>query len=288
MAGTSRPTAGTSPQTETPQRAGFHLFDTHTQPARRSADTARIAVARHRCGTRVSATVHHLAVSDEQEAYAAVHGRLRSLLDGRAGDEPVIACPAWSVRDVVGHLAGLCEDWVRGELDEYATEAWTARQVERFSGASLEARLDAWASALELFTRLPAHPVMGPPARWAFGDAVVHEADIRGAIGSQRMPVDAVALALKGQIARWRQLVAEAHLPTLLLRCPDLREWWLGDHGDPAAVVLEVPAYEIFRGLSGRRSYEQLRSWKWSEDPTQFLSAGLPYPFTFATEAITE
>lgn len=188
----------------------------------------------------------------------------------------------------MAHLAGLCEDWVDGHLDEYATETWTARQVERFSGATLDEVLDRWDLALESFTTLPPDPVIGPPGRWAFGDAVVHEADIRGTIRSGRVPTEAVALALKGQISRWRQVVADAGVPTLLVRCPDLRDWWLGEHGDNRAIVVEVPAYEVFRGLAGRRSVEQVRAWAWSDDPSPFLVAGLPYPFTFATEAIVD
>jgi uncharacterized protein (TIGR03083 family) len=227
-------------------------------------------------------------VSDEGDAYRAVHDRLAALLRGRDGHERVAACPEWTVRDVVAHLAGLCEDWVDGQLDEYATEAWTARQVERFSGASLDEVLDRWATAIESFAVLPPDPVMGPPARWAFGDAVVHEADVRGALSAGRVPLEAAALSLKGQIARWRQVVAGAGLSTLLVRCPELREWWLGEHGDPGAVVVDVPAYEVFRALAGRRSVAQVRAWAWSEDPSPFLAAGLPYPFTFAAVALAD
>jgi hypothetical protein len=182
----------------------------------------------------------------------------------------------------------LCEDWVDGRLDGYASEAWTANQVIRLAHVPLDDVLARWDRALGAFIALPADPVMGPPARWAFGDAVVHEADIRGAIGSGRVPLDAVALALKGQVARWRQVVADAGIGTLLVRCPDLRDWWLGKHDDPRAVVVEAPAYEVFRAIAGRRSVEQVRSWAWSDDPSPFIAAGLPYPFSFAVEPIID
>jgi uncharacterized protein (TIGR03083 family) len=236
----------------------------------------------------VACVLHHDHVSTDADAYEAVHARLLEVLRGRPGDEEVESCPGWTVHDLVAHLAGLCDDWVEGRLDGYASDGWTATQVARFAHVPLDEVLASWGRALRSFRALPDDPVMGPPARWAFGDAVVHEADIRGAIGAGRVPIDAVALALKGQIGRWRQVVADAGAGTLLLRCPDLRDWWLGEHGDAQATVVEVPAYEVFRALAGRRSAEQVESWSWSRDPSPFIAAGLPFPFSFAVASIID
>lgn len=232
--------------------------------------------------------MHHGRVVPDADGYVAVNARLGELLRGCVGDGYVPSCPGWTVRDVVAHLAGLCDDWVQGRLEGYASEAWTANQVERLAHAPLREVLALWERTVGSFSALPDDPVMGPPARWAFGDAVVHEADIRGAIGAERVPPDAVALALKGQIARWRQVLADAGAGTLLLHCPDLRDWWLGEHNDPRAVVVDAPAYEVFRAVAGRRSAEQVRSWTWSVDPSPFIAAGLPYPFSFAVTPIID
>ena len=222
------------------------------------------------------------------EPYLAIRQRLDDLLRGRPGDERVPACPAWSVRDVVAHLTGLCEDWVERRLDGYASGAWTAAQVERCAGLTLDAILDRWAAAAERFARLDDDPVMGPPAQWAFGDAVTHEADVLGTVGAGRVPADAVALALKGSIARWREVLGATSLGTLVVRAPDLREWWIGTHEDPEATVVEAPSYEVFRALSGRRSEAQVRAWSWSADASPYLAAGLPYPFRFAEHDIVD
>jgi hypothetical protein len=77
--------------------------------------------------------MHHGQVVPDADAYVAVHARLGELLHGCVGDEYVPTCPGWTVRDVVAHLAGLCEDWVQGRLAGYASEAWTANQVERLA-----------------------------------------------------------------------------------------------------------------------------------------------------------
>jgi len=129
---------------------------------------------------------------------------------------------------------------------------------------------------------------MGPSARWAFGDAVIHEADLRGALGADRVPPDVVSLALRGSIGRWRQILAEARTPTLLLRVPELREWWLGVPDDPGATAVEAPAYEVFRALAGRRTEDQIRAWGWDGDPGPFLRAGLPYPFRRASTQLAD
>jgi hypothetical protein len=129
---------------------------------------------------------------------------------------------------------------------------------------------------------------MGPPARWAFGDAITHEADIRGALHAGRVPSDDVLLSLKGSVARWRETLRGASAPTLLLRAPDARDWWLGVRDDPLAFVAEASAYEFFRALSGRRSPSQVRRWKWYGNPDPFLDIGLPYPFHWADQDVLD
>jgi uncharacterized protein (TIGR03083 family) len=222
------------------------------------------------------------------EAYLAVRERLTETVAHTDGKAWVPTCPDWRVRDVVAHLAGLCEDWVCHRLDGYASASWTAAQVARFSGCSLSEILDRWEAASTSFAALDNDAIMGPPARWAFGDAVTHEADVRGAIGAGPVPHDAVLLGLKGSVARWRHLLAEAGAPTLLLRASDGRDWWLGVPDDPEVVVVEAPTYEVFRGLTGRRSQDQLRAWSWSGDASQYLDIGLPYPFRWAEADIKE
>ena len=222
------------------------------------------------------------------EDYAAVCARVTVLVLEGDPEMPVPACPGWRVRDVVGHLAGLCEDWVDHRLDGYASERWTDAQVSRAYDETLEQVLERWRKAAERLAQLEDDPVMGPPTRWAFGDAITHEADIRGALHAGRVPFDDVLLSLKGSIARWRETLRDASTPTLLLRAPDARDWWLGVRDDPMTFVAEAPAYEFFRALSGRRSPSQVRKWKWSGNPDPFLDIGLPYPFHWADEDVVD
>jgi uncharacterized protein (TIGR03083 family) len=224
----------------------------------------------------------------DAEAYVGVRDRITSLIGAAEGAIEVPTCPGWQVKDVVGHLAGLCEDWVNHHLEGYASDDWTAAQVDRFSSLTLDEVFDRWYSASELLVKLENDPVMGPPTRWAFGDAIIHEADIRGAVGAERVPDEWVLVALKGSISRWRKVLSQAKSPTLLLRAPDARDWWVGVHNDPEVTVVEAPAYEFFRALAGRRSRNQMTHWKWSRDAEPYLAAGLPYPFHSASRDIED
>jgi hypothetical protein len=108
---------------------------------------------------------------------------------------------------------------------------------------------------------------------------VIHEADFRGAVGDGRVPDVVVALALKGAISRRRRLLADARTPTLVVRVPDQRDWWIGVRDDPEAVTVIAPAYELFRALAGRRTQEQVQAWDWDQDPSPYLAGRTSVPF---------
>lgn len=228
------------------------------------------------------------AATDYLSAYAAIHERIADIISDDICHRPVPACPGWRIHDVVAHLSGLCEDWVDHRLDGYATEGWTAAQVARHKDRSCAQILAQWADSLSSFSHVH-EPLFGsPPARWAFGDAVVHEADIRGALDRGRAPDAAVTLALDGMMTRWhREVLHRAGMPALHVQS-DEHDWWLGEPDDPHAVVVEVPQYEVFRALTGRRSEGQVRAWIWSSDPEPYIAAGLPYPFRWPATALSD
>ncbi len=58
-------------------------------------------------------------------------------------------CPDWTVRAVVGHLAGLMSDVRTRNLAGLGTTEWTQAQVDAFAAHSLEAVLEAWAALAE-------------------------------------------------------------------------------------------------------------------------------------------
>jgi hypothetical protein len=217
-------------------------------------------------------------------AYDEVRLRITDLVRTGAShlDEVVPACPAWTARQLVAHLVGLAGDMADGNLDGWATDEWTARHVERFGRGEADDLLERWG---DLTPRLAGLPPFGtvPATAFAFGDAVVHEADLRPVLDpGSRVPELPVAMAIAAGVGRWRSVLGEAGVPALHLTVPGLRDWWLGDAADPRAVDVEAPAYEVFRALYGRRSREQVAAWSWSAPPEPFLDAGLPFPFAWA------
>lgn len=79
---------------------------------------------------------------DPGELYAAGRQRVCELVGGLSENEaatPVPACPAWTVRDVLAHLAGVSADIVTGNLEGVTTEPWTQAQVDARRGASIAA-----------------------------------------------------------------------------------------------------------------------------------------------------
>ncbi len=203
-------------------------------------------------------------------------------------DERVPACPAWTVRHVMAHLAGLAEDWVAGRLGEYGSDEWAQAQVDRFAGRPIADVIAAWTAAIARFGSLPPSPIGGTAAMWAFGDAVVHEADLRPVVApGTRIPDDALAMGLKTAIARWRAELGAAGVPPLDIVATDLRTWRVGDADAPAERV-EATAYDLFRALFGRRSRSQAEAWTWSTDPAPYLDVGLPFPFRWATTDLVD
>ena len=198
------------------------------------------------------------------------------------------ACPGWTARDVIAHLAGLAQDWVDGNLDGYGSDEWTSAQVARFSGASVDEVLHAWGTAAGRFPNLASSPIGGTAAMWAFGDAVVHEADLLGTLApGTQVPEEPMALGLKAAIARWRHELGAAGVEPLDVVATDMRTWRVGDHEAPANTVTTT-AYELFRALYGRRSRAQVEQWAWNTDSAGYLDVPLPYPFRWATSDIED
>lgn len=211
-------------------------------------------------------------------------------LDARGRlDAPVLACPDWTARTIVAHLAGLAEDWVAGRLDGYGSDDWTATQIARLDGVAVAELLSAWQASARDLVELTDSPMGGTPSMWAFGDAVVHEADLRPTLApGSRVSPEAMAMGLKAAIARWRHHLGEAGLPPLLIQTPDGDSWKVGDTEADDVVTVTADRYELFRALFGRRSRQQMAAWAWSADSERYLDAGLPAPFRLADQDVDD
>src|SRR5438552_8278953 len=159
------------------------------------------------------------------EVYAATRARTLDLVGSLPAadlDRPVPGTPGWTVTEVLAHLVGVAADVAGGRTDGAGTPPWTAAQVAARKGATVAELADEWtalASAVD--------PVAAVAPRMAF-DALVHEHDIRGALGLSG-PGDeaAVDTVLQSMVAGLGHRLEKAGAPALRL-VAEQTEWIVG------------------------------------------------------------
>lgn len=207
------------------------------------------------------------------------------------GDPEVMvpACPDWSATDVVRHLAGLSADTTNGIFDGFASDEWTAQQVDDRSGMSLREVVEEWnetigaaAAVLDDVESLglpdPLRSALGPiPVKaigpMAISDILHHEFDLRNAYGDvsgrDRIEVHAAAA---GHARSIRGTFAAKGLPTIRIESTDAGVGW--DIGRDAPVAtLRASSFEIMRATGGRRTRSEMAALDWDGDPEPFLDA---------------
>jgi uncharacterized protein (TIGR03083 family) len=200
---------------------------------------------------------------DPAEQHLA-YRRTRENITGLVARKPdaatagVPACPGWSVRDLVGHLVHICESFVALEESQI--------DLRPHQGVALAGLLDRWASldgALrEALIRTPELR-----RRILLLDVFSHEIDLRVCLGEPVAPdghpafFGALDLATMG----FGLAVHGGELPPLRIETPE-RDWVVGE-GAPVATV-RGPGLDVFRSLTGRRTWRQIERLRWSGEPS--------------------
>ncbi len=175
----------------------------------------------------------------------------------------VPACPDWTVRDLFSHMVGLGSDVVAGDEPDDHNDAWTTRQVAERRDHDIAALVAEWEATAPLLVEwMHAH---GPRP---LGDVVIHEQDLRGALGVPG-----------GRDSGGVALIRDRFAPRFAAALPEgVAVALAGDHwtwGDPATAdtVLRAPDFELARALVTRRSAAQLRAWTVRGDVEPVLGA---------------
>ncbi len=171
----------------------------------------------------------------------------------------VATCPGWSVRDVLAHMAGVAQDWAAGRRAAPPTDAQTALQVARFDGCGVDDILRAWDEAAAAIPLL-AQEGIAPP----LGDIIVHEHDIRDALGRPGERDSAAVQCVSDQLLR--MLVTPVPVRVIV----EDGEYRCGPDADPV-IDLKTTRFEALRWRTGRRSRRQLAAMAWSGDPAKLL-----------------
>jgi uncharacterized protein (TIGR03083 family) len=215
------------------------------------------------------------------DAYRSGHDRVAALVAGLGEVElarGVPACPDWTVRDLVAHLAGSAADVAARHTAGMPGPSWTAAHVERGAGrtvgellAEWDEHADAAAQAIE-DRRVPAG---------VLHDLLVHEGDLVEALGAHAPPWDGWAPAARLVV---RQVVRGIRgSPSLVVRSAGIEWRSPDDPGErrgaaagtsrPARSTVTVDFYELYRGLHSRRSRAQMRDWEWDGSPDPWVDA---------------
>jgi uncharacterized protein (TIGR03083 family) len=178
----------------------------------------------------------------------------------------VPSCPGWSVRDVLGHVAGITDDALHGRMKGIPDDAQTADQVARSAALSVDELITRWETQAPDFQAVLTS--VGPSIAPAAIDVAAHEQDVRGALGKPGSRYNAtIAWALPMMVYGFRRRVEKAGLPAVRVEVD-------GDvmtEGAPDGLVLRISQHEAFRSMLGRRSREQVTTYDWSGDPACVL-----------------
>lgn len=207
-----------------------------------------------------------ITIPDYGTAYAGVRARTSALVRAATPEQLGAIAPAtpeWTVKDVLGHMAGVPTDVLAGRMEGVASDAWTEAQVDRYRDADVETVIAEWDEAGA--TVEPMIPDFGVMAGQAIADVVTHEHDIRHALGAEgARDSDAVFIG-SAWCAQWIGKNSVEQGAGVLRIETDL---WSHTFGDgEAAHTLRAPAFEILRAATGRRSTAQIAAFDWSGDP---------------------
>ena len=194
---------------------------------------------------------------DPQQIYREGRARVTELvrdLDGDALATPVPACPSWTVRDLLCHLVGLPTDVNAGNIDGAGTDPWTAAQLASRTSCDRDTLLAEWEREAPAFEAII--PMIDPP-RPVF-DIIVHEQDLRGALGTPGARDSAgVRLLVDIALGRLASEIDAAELLALELAMED--DGFVAGAGD-VVDRWDVERFELFRSFAGRRSAAQVKA----------------------------
>jgi uncharacterized protein (TIGR03083 family) len=199
--------------------------------------------------------------------YDAARRRIISLATGGDPDTPVDACPGWTVRDVVAHLACGLGDFTEQRFEGVEDGSWGERHVHDRRGRSMGELLVEWERNFQVAEGL----FDSPMGAVLIAEIVSHEHDIRTALGQpgERDNV-AVRAALTRPLQELDRRLRARHLPALRITL-EHGDRVVGE-GEPAG-GLRTSSFELLRVLGGRRNEDQVRALDWDADPGPWLPA---------------
>lgn len=208
-------------------------------------------------------------MADEYRAARQRMTEIAATLSDADAERRVPACPDWNVRDLFSHVTGIAADLSAGRRPEGGdTQGWVDRQIEERRHRALAEVVAEWSDAGPRFEAMIA---ARPDRLWGLTyDTVVHEHDLRGAVGRPgARDSSGVHVAIELGLRLVELDLAKHELPAF---------GWIDEHGTQHVVGLGEPeltlradAFEALRLLGSRRTLEQLRAADFVGDLERYL-----------------
>ena len=215
-------------------------------------------------------------MTDLFAAYDTTRARMIELARAAGPDAlsaTVPACPDWTALQLITHCVSMpaalgAGDFPSGDINEWIDKILTDR-----SGASLDELADEWVGANDTIAGM----VNGGGAM-LFDDLVVHEHDLRAALGVPDHSALDAELIVPSSLASCVAALEAAGLGSIEVRCAE--GIWRSHDAEPGW-VLEVSPWEAVRVIYSRRTADELRALGSSDNIEAYiavLDAHLPLP----------
>ena len=185
-------------------------------------------------------------------------------LDPEECEQGVPACPAWTVTQLLAHMVGLSADVLAGDEPGDHNSTWTQRQVDSRADRGPADLATEWLSLTQ-----PMQDWMRRHGVRPLNDVVIHEQDLRGAVGRPGgRDTDGLAAVRDVMAQRFATRIRRAQLPPVQLESPE----WMFSTGDAEpGLELSAPTFDLARALMTRRTADQLREWARSGEVDPYL-----------------
>jgi hypothetical protein len=209
---------------------------------------------------------------------AAQHYRMRaeSLLNLAADlddGHQIPATPAWNLRELIAHLAGVAVDVSGGQVEDYARPHWTARQVASRATSSRRDLVEEWKASWpelsSIFDDPVSHGLDSSFSVLPLVDVIAHEHDLRESVGLFDFSDPAVWSLVEQRRLQVLTVQCDSWNQNLEVRTPEGDHWVIGGDKDRSTVTAE--RYELWRSLEGRRRRDAVRQFDWTGVPGLFV-----------------